>query len=71
MQETFCVDFCQTTPYLSLHSDVVRRVSVVLRVVSQLPKLWQNDSGTIGEQKTFQPDLRVFLYTPKMRLTQY
>ena len=40
---TFYVEFCQTKPFVSLHSDVVR-VSVVLGVVSQLAKLWQNES---------------------------
>ena len=43
----FYVDFGQTAPYLSLHSDVIC-VSVVLGVLSQLSKLWRNDSGSTG-----------------------
>ena len=62
---TFYVQFCQTTPYLGLHSDIVC-VSVVLDVVSQLYKVWQNDSGPTGKQKTFKQDFWVFLYTLKM-----
>ena len=69
--KTFYVEFCRTTPYVSkLHCDVVP-VSVVLGVVSQLPKLWRNDSRSTGKQKTFKRDFRVFLYTPKMRFTQF
>ena len=67
---TFYVNFCRTTPYLSLHSDIVR-VSVALAVASQLSKLWRNDKGSTGKQKTFKRDFGVFLYTPKMRLTQF
>ena len=58
---TFYVNFCRTTPYLSLHSDF-DRVSVLLGVVSQLLKLWRKDSGSTGKQKTFKRDFRVFLY---------
>ena len=67
---TFYVKFCWTTPYLSLHSDIVR-VSVALAVAPQLPKLWRNDGGFTGKQEPFKRDLRVFLYMPKMRLTQF
>ena len=59
------VEFCKTKPFLSLHSDVIR-VSIVLSVESQLIKLWRNDSGTTGKQKTFERDFWVFLYTLKM-----
>ena len=62
--KTFYVEFCRTTPYISLHCDVVP-VSVVLGVVSQLPKLWRNDSGSTGKQKTLRRDFRVFVYMPK------
>ena len=48
-------------PYLSLHSEVVR-VSAVLGVASQLPKLWRNDRESTGKQKTFKRNFRVFLY---------
>ena len=48
----FTSNFCRTTPYLSLHSDIVR-VGVVLGVASQLSKLWRNDRGSTGKQKTF------------------
>ena len=47
------------------------RVSVVLGVASQLSKLWRNDRGSTGNQKTFERDSGVFLYTHKMRLTQF
>ena len=67
---TVYVEFCRTTPYLSLHSDIVR-VSVALAVVSQLSKLWRNDRGPTGKQKTFKGDFGVFLYTLKMQLTQF
>ena len=46
----FYVEFCQTTPYVNLHSDVVR-VNVVLGVASQLPKLLRNDRGSTGKHK--------------------
>ena len=49
---TFYVNFCWTTPHLSLHSDIVR-VSVALAVASQLSKLWRNDRGSTDKQKTF------------------
>ena len=32
------------------------RVSVVLGVVSYLSKLWRNDHGSTGKQKTFEQD---------------
>ena len=67
---TFYVEFCRTMPYLSLHSDIVCG-SVVLSVASQLSKLWRNDRGSTGKQKTFKRDFRVFLYSPKMRLTLF
>ena len=67
---TFYVRICRTTPYLSLHSDIVR-VSVALAVRSQLSKLWRNDRGSTGKQKTFKRDFGVFLYTSKMRVTQF
>ena len=47
---TFYAEFCRTTPYLRLHSEMVR-VSVVLGFASQLSKLWRNDSGSTGKQK--------------------
>ena len=47
------------------------RVSIVLRVASQLSNLWRNNSRSPGKQKTFIRDFRVFLFTPKMRLSQY
>ena len=37
-------------------------ISVVLGVVSQLSKLWQNDSGSTGKRLRF---LGLFLYTQK------
>ena len=46
------------------------RVSVVLGCASQLSKVLRNDRGSTGKQKTFERDSGVFLYTPKMRLTQ-
>ena len=49
---TLNVKFCRTTPYLNLHSDIVH-VSVGLAVASQLSKLWRNDRGSTGKQKTF------------------
>ena len=49
---TFNVNFCRTTPYLSLHSDIVR-LNVALAVASQLSKLWRNDRGATGKPKTF------------------
>ena len=67
---TFYVNFCQTTPYLRLHSDIVC-VSVASAFASQLSKLWRNDRGSTGKQKTFKRDFGVFLYTLKMRLTQF
>ena len=66
---TFYVN-CRTTPYLSLHSDIVR-FSVAIAVASQLSKLWRNDRGSTCKQKTFKRDFGVFLYTPNMRLTQF
>ena len=47
----FYVKFCRTTPYLSLHSDIVR-VSVVLAVASQLSKLWRNDRDPLANRQT-------------------
>ena len=64
--KTFYVEFCRTTPYLSLHNDIVC-VSVALGVASQLSKLWQNDRRSTGKQKTCKRDFGVFLNTPKMR----
>ena len=55
-------------PYLSLHSEVFH-VSVVLGVSSQLSKLWRNDRVSTGKQKKFRRNYGVFLYMPKMRLT--
>ena len=46
------INFCQTTPYLSLLSDFVR-LSVVLGVVLQLSKLWRNDSRSTCKQNAF------------------
>ena len=65
--ETFYVEFCWTTPYLSLHSDIVCG-SVVLGVAPQLSNLWRNDRGSTGKQKTFKRDFWVFLFTSKMQL---
>ena len=62
---TFYVEFCRTTAYLSLQSDIVR-VSVALGVASQLSKLWRADRGSTGKQKTFKRDFGVFMYTSKM-----
>ena len=67
---TLYVEFCWTTPNFSLHSDILR-VSVVLCVASQLSKLWRKYRGSTSKRKTFKPDSGVFLYTPKMRLTQF
>ena len=53
-----------------LHSDFVR-VRVVLGVASELSKLWRNDSGSTGKQKTFKRDFGGFLYTTKLGLTQF
>ena len=68
--QKFYVEFCWTTFYLSLQSDIVR-VSVALVVASQLSKLWRTDRGSTGKQKTFKRDFGVFMYTPKMRLMHF
>ena len=59
------------TPYLSLHSDIVRVSVVLVGVAPQLSKLWRNDRGSSGKQKTFKGDFNFFLYTPKMQLGQF
>ena len=68
--KTFFVNVCRTTPYLSLHSDIVP-VSVALPVAPQLSKLWQSDRRSTGNQKAYKRDFGDFLYTPKVRLTQF
>ena len=61
---TFCM--C-----MSLYDGNIVRVNVALAVASQLSKVWRNDRGSTGKLKTFKRGSGVFLYTPKMRLTQF
>ena len=66
---TFCAEFCQTKPFGCLYSEMVRD-SIVFMAASQ-------QSNVVKCQKIYWQTENIwtrfleFLYTPKMRLTQF